>query len=119
MRSKKVTIGIRYGDFTSIGKGRSILQYINDGYEIYRSALEIMKSFIDPEREIRLVGVSVSRLVKGIYEPDLFEDFEKKERLLHATDKINDRFGEFTIKRAFLLGKVVRKILFNPLHPAR
>ncbi|MCK4232993.1 DNA polymerase IV [candidate division WOR-3 bacterium] len=119
MRGKKVTIGIRYGDFTSIGKGRSILQYINDGYEIYRSALEIMKSFIDPEREIRLVGVSVSRLVKGIYEPDLFEDFEKKERLLHATDKINDRFGEFTVKRAFLLGKVVRKILFNPLHPAR
>lgn len=119
MRGKKVTIGIRYSDFTTISKGRSILQYINDGYQIYRCGIEIMKSFLEPGRDVRLVGVSVSRLVKGIYEPDLFEDFEKRDRLLSAIDKINDRFGEFTVKRAFLLGKVVRKILFNPLHPVK
>lgn len=117
VRGKKITVGIRYSDFTTTGKGRSILQYINDGYQIYRCGLEIMKSFLDREQEVRLVGISVSRLVKGIYEPDLFEDFEKREKLLNALDKINDRFGEFTIKRAFLLGNKVRKIIFNPMRP--
>ena len=119
MRGKKVTIVIRYSDFTTISKGRSILQYINDGYQIYKCGLEIMRSFLEPERDVRLVAVSVSRLVKGIYEPDLFEDFEKRERLLSAVDKINDRFGEFTVKRALLLGKHIRKIIFNPLRPVK
>jgi len=119
MRGKKVTIVVRYSDFTTVSKGRSILQFINDGYQIYRCGLEIMKSLLIPKRDVRLIGVSVSRLVKGIYEPDLFEDFEKQERLLNAIDRINDRFGEFTIKRAFLLGKNVRRRLFNPLRPVR
>ncbi len=117
MRGKKVTVGIRYSDFTTIGKGRTILQYINDGYQIYRCGLRIMKSFRDPEREVRLVAISVSRLVSGIYEPDLFENHTRNEQLLDTIDMINDRFGEFTIKRAFLLGKVVRKKLFYPLTP--
>lgn len=119
MRGKKITMVVRYSDFTTISKGRTILQYINDGYQIYRCGFEIMKSFLLPDREVRLIGVSVSRLVKDIYEPDLFEDFEKQERLLSAIDRINDRFGEFTIKRALLLGKNVRRKLFNPLRPVK
>jgi len=119
MRGKKVTIVIRYSDFSTVSKGRSILQFINDGYKIYKCGFEIMKSFLMPERYVRLIGVSVSRLVKGIYEPDIFEDFEKQERLLNVIDRINDRFGEFTIKRAFLLGKNVQRRLFNPLRPVR
>jgi len=117
MRGKKVTIVIRYSDFTTTSRGRSINEFINDGYKIYKCGVEIMRSFLIAERTVRLIGVSVSRLVKGIYEPDIFEDFEKQERLLNAIDRINDRFGEFTIKRAFLLGKNVRKRLFNPLRP--
>ena len=119
MRGKKVTTVIRYSDFTTISKGRTIVKYINDGHQIYRCGLEIMKSFLIPERDIRLVGISVSRLVKGISEPDLFEDFDKRTRLLSAIDRINDRFGEFTVKSATLLGKHVRKRLFNPLRPVK
>ena len=54
-----------------------------------------------------------------IYEPDLFEDFDKRTRLLSAIDRINDRFGEFTVKSATLLGKHVRRRLFNPLRPVK
>ncbi len=117
VRGKKVTVAIRYSDFTTIGKGRTILQYVNDGYQIYRCGLRILKSFREPDREVRLVAISVSRLVSGIYEPDLFENYDKNEQLLDTIDRINDRFGEFTIKRAFLLGKMVRKKLFYPLTP--
>jgi DNA polymerase-4 len=117
MRGKKVTVALRYSDFTTIGKGRTILHYVNDGYRIYRCGLKIMKTFMEPDREVRLVAISVSRLVRDVYEPDLFEDYERDERLLAAIDRINDKFGEFTIKRAFLVGKIVRKKLFYPLTP--
>ncbi|TET21199.1 MAG: DNA polymerase IV, partial [Candidatus Cloacimonadota bacterium] len=119
MRGKKITVCIRYSDFTTISKGRTVLQYINDGYYLYRCGLEILKSFREPGRKIRLVAISASRLAKDIYEPDLFEDFEKQEKLVNAIDRINDRFGEFTIKRAFLLGNIVRRKLFCPLHPGK
>lgn len=119
MRGKKVTIAIRYSDFTTASEGRTIIHYLNDGYKIYRCGYEIMKPYLNQSRKIRLIGISVSRLVKGIYEPDLFEDYEKQQKLIGAMDKINDRFGEFTIQRAFLLGKKVSKKIFNPLRPVR
>lgn len=119
MRGKKIAVTVRYSDFSTVSKGRTILQYVNDGYQIYKCGYEILKTFLVLGNYIRLVGISTSRLVKGIYEPDLFEDFEKNEHLLDAIDKVNDRFGEFTVKRAFLLGKNVRRKFLNPLKPAR
>jgi len=119
MRGKKITITIRYSDFTTATKGKTILQYINDGYELYRCGFEIMKTFLISGNYVRLIGIGASRLVKGICELDLFENLEKREHLLDAVDKINDRFGEFTVKRAFLLGKNVRRRFINPLRPVR
>lgn len=55
------------------------------------------------KKPVRLVGVSVSNLVKGEKQLPLFERDRKRERLLSATDRINDRFGEFTVSSGLVL----------------
>jgi len=100
---KTVTLTIRYADMHTFSRQRSIAEYIDDGYAIYKTALSILHEQDDDKRAIRLVGVCVSNLVKGAYQFDLFND-PKKRNLLKVMDSINDRYGEFTIKRACLAG---------------
>ncbi|MEN6371696.1 MAG: DNA polymerase IV [Armatimonadota bacterium] len=99
---RTVTLVVRYADMHTFSRQRSIPEYIDDGYAIYRAALSILRKQDDDKRAIRLVGVSVSNLVKGACQLDLFAD-PRVRSLLKAMDAINDRYGEFTIKRASLI----------------
>lgn len=99
---KTVTLAIRYADMHTFSRQRSIAEYIDDGYAIYEIALSILHEQDDDKRAIRLVGVCVSNLVKEVYQFDLFND-PKRRNLLKAMDSINNRYGEFTIKRACLV----------------
>ncbi len=105
---RTVTLTLRYSDMQTFGRQKSLAEYLDDGYAIYRVALSILEQTRE-KRAIRLVGVSVSSLVKGIHQLDLFGNPRQKD-LLSALDAINDKYGEFTIKRASLVEtKVVTK----------
>jgi DNA polymerase IV len=51
---------------------------------------------------VRLVGISSTNLLKNYNQWPLFVSEQKQRKVLEALDKVNDRFGEFTVKRAFL-----------------
>ena len=68
----------------------------NDGYEIYQKTLKIMAKSALKNPRIRAIGVTCSSLSRGIYEPLLSEDI-RREGLLKALDRINNRFGEGSI----------------------
>jgi hypothetical protein len=99
---KTVSLVVRYADMHTFSRQRSILDYIDDGYAIYRIALSILHQQDDDKRAIRLVGVCVSNLAKDVCQLDLFVD-PRSRNLLNAMDAINDRYGEFAIKRASLV----------------
>lgn len=99
---RTVTLVLRYEDFHTFSRQRSLHEYLDDGYDIYRAALSILEKQEDDGRAIRLIGVSVSSLVRGIYQPGIF-DHPRRRDLLKTVDRINDRYGEFTVKRAGLL----------------
>jgi DNA polymerase IV len=97
----RVAITVRYSDFYTFSRQKTLSQWINSGNEIFRNALEIFESIPHP-KPIRLLGVGVSELKKEGYQLDLFEKRDKKDNLLKAMDRVNDRFGDWTLTWASL-----------------
>jgi DNA polymerase-4 len=77
---------------------------MNSGNEIFRHAVEIFKSISHP-KPIRLLGVGISELKKEGFQLDLFEKGHKKDNLLKAMDRVNERFGDWTLTWAGLYKK--------------
>jgi DNA polymerase-4 len=98
---KRVTLTVRYSDFYTFSKQKTLSQLVNSGNEIFRHALEIFESISHP-KPIRLLGVGVSLLKKELCQLDLFEKREKKDNLLKAMDRVNERFGDWTLTWASL-----------------
>jgi len=98
---RRVTLTIRYSDFYTFSKQKTLSQWINSGNEIFRHSFEIFESIPHP-KPIRLLGVGVSLLKKEWCQLDLFEKGEKKDKLLKAMDRVNERFGDWTLTWASL-----------------
>lgn len=71
----------------------------NDGYEVYQRTLKIMTKSALKNPRIRAIGVTCSSLSKGFYDALLSEDI-RREELIKALDRINNRFGEGSIHPA-------------------
>lgn len=93
---KRITVTIRYSDFFTFSKQKTLPRWINSGDEIFKHSLEIFES-ITHRKPIRLLGVGVSLLKKEWCQLELFEKMEKKESLLKAIDQVNERFGDWTL----------------------
>jgi DNA polymerase IV len=93
---RRVTLTVRYSDFFTFTKQKTLSQWINSGNEIFRHSLQIFES-ISHRKPIRLLGVGVSLFKKEWSQLDLFEKREKKDNLLKAMDRVNERFGDWTL----------------------
>ena len=93
---KRVTLTVRYSDFFTFTKQKTLSQWINGGNEIFRNSLQIFDS-ISHSKKIRLLGVGVSLFKKEWCQLDLFEKKERKDNLLRAMDGVNERFGDWTL----------------------
>jgi DNA polymerase-4 len=83
----------------SFGAQKTYQSATNDGYEIYQRILKIMANSALKDPRIRAIGVTCSSLSRGIYQPLLSEDI-RREELIKALDRINNRFGEGSIHPA-------------------
>ncbi len=98
---RRVTLTVRYFDFYTFSKQKTLSRWINSGNEIFLHALEIYESISHP-KPIRLLGVGVSQLKKEWCQLDLFEKRGKKDNLLKAMDQVNERYGDWTLTWAGL-----------------
>ncbi len=98
---KRVVLTVRYSDFFTFSKQKTLSKWVMSGNEIFQYAFEIFKSISHP-KPIRLLGVGVSQLKKEWCQLDLFEKREKKDNLLKAMDRVNERFGDWTLTWAGL-----------------
>lgn len=99
---RTVTLVVRHANMHTFSRRQTLSECIDNGYTIYQIALSILRNHIDNKQPIRLIGISVSGIVIGSHQMSLFAD-EKGKKLLNAMDAINNRYGEFTIRRASLL----------------
>jgi DNA polymerase IV len=98
---KRIAITVRYSDFFTFSKQKTLSKWVNGGNEIFQYASEIFKSVSHP-KPIRLLGVGISLLKKDWCQLDLFEKKDKKDNLLKAMDRVNERFGDWTLTWAGL-----------------
>ncbi len=123
LRSKKlvgktISCYFRYGlslegHFTGDGMQATILPSA-DGLEIFNSAWKIFLSIWSGER-IRMIGVSISNLQPITPQNlSLLPESQRTEIIIKTLDKVNDRYGEFTLQRGILLGSSDMKRKSNP-----
>lgn len=102
LKGRKVALTIRYADFFTFSRVRTLPLPTNDTHAIYRSALAILEA-IRLRSSVRLLGVSISDMASGSNQMELFEGDRRRERLLGAVDEINNHFGRSTLTWASLL----------------
>jgi DNA polymerase-4 len=98
---RTVTITIRYGDFSTLSHQRSMKHATNDENDIFKVAWRLFEEHYLTETPVRLLGVSVSGLVRrNARQLDLFD---KESQLYPALDALREKFGEGIIRRTSTL----------------
>lgn len=108
-----VTIKIRYSNFDTHTM-QSRIPYTSNDHTLIARAKELFDKLFDRRMLIRLIGVRFSHLVGGGYQINLFEDSEEMIRLYQAMDKLRQRFGDTSIRRA--VGTEYEMRRFNPFN---
>lgn len=104
---RTVHLKVRYSNFETITRSRTLDEPTNSTDAIARVATELLEhSKLAFDRGVRLIGVGVSQL--GANRPvqlTLFdsEANERSKRIDKATDEIVDKFGKFALKRGSTL----------------
>jgi DNA polymerase-4 len=112
-RGRIISITLRYSDFTTFTRQHKCARDLDDGHEIFKIALEIFTA-LSLKQAVRLVGVSVSGLVKDLHQLPLFVEEKKRRAVLSAMDQVNDRYGEFCITWGTLLNRHHHKGVISP-----
>lgn len=98
-----VHVAISYRDGSFWHKGVTFSRIFFDSRDIYRQAYKIMCK-APHKKPARELAVSCFNLLKSTQtQLELFEDIKKKERLISAVDKVNERWGDYVITPARML----------------
>lgn len=97
------------------GRSRQVtIPPTQDGWEIFDRAWQIFLELWG-RGKIRMISISVSGLEPlRPHTVTCLEDKRRAEKIIQAIDSVNDRFGEFTLKRAALLGSTPVQRKVNP-----
>jgi DNA polymerase-4 len=98
---RTISLVLRYADFSTFVRQHSRREFIDDGYRIYAAALKLFEELYQPPRLVRLLGVSVSNLVRNLKQASIFDTI-RTDALSQTIDRLNNRHGEFSISRATL-----------------
>ena len=99
--ARKVTLKLRYSNFSTHTKQHSLDRLIQTGDEIAAVARQLFSQF-PLNRKIRLIGVSAGDLHRGREDPEqltLFATSNPKEKLGHTVDEIKEKFGIDSLRR--------------------
>lgn len=111
---KTIFVHLRKTDLAWAGQQGTLTNFTADGLEIFKTAWKIFDKIWDGGK-IRMIGISVSNLKPSLpVNLSFLEDVKKTEKILTALDKVNNKFGDFTLQRAILLGTEGIKRKPNP-----
>ena len=94
-----ITIKIRYSNFDTHTLQKRI-PYTSFDHVLIEAARELFKKLYQRRMLIRLIGVRFSHLVNGVQQLNMFEDTPEMIRLYMTMDKIRNRFGRKSLRRA-------------------
>jgi len=95
--TRKVSVKLRYSDFTTITRDKSVDETNND-VDIFAAASALLRKNFDTNRKLRLIGVRLSSLAEiEQLELDFFGKERRDVHMLEAVDKLRKRFGRKVI----------------------
>lgn len=99
LKARAIAVKIRYGNFQTVTRSKTFAEPTDATAELWQAARELFDKW--PFQPVRLIGVTAERLGREV---DLLLPFadtakEQQEKLDRVTDRINDRYGEGTIRR--------------------
>ncbi|WP_235921677.1 DNA polymerase IV [Lentzea tibetensis] len=106
LRGRTVSIKVRFSDFTTITRSRTLSVPTDVTQEVYRTAAELLETQV-PEGAVRLIGVRVEQLIESDADGEqlMFDAPERGWREAEqAADQARSRFGNLAIRPASLLG---------------
>jgi DNA polymerase-4 len=108
-KGRRIAFTIRFSNFKTISKSKTIKYPVDDEKIIYGTALQLLSNIKSHDKSVRMVGVSVSMLEVGIEQIPLFERDRHRRALLNSIDSLNKRYGKKTLTSAFttLVGKAM------------
>jgi DNA polymerase-4 len=104
LAGRTVALKLRFGDFTTITRSKTIAEPTATGRRIYEEARELYDAASAPGQRIRLVGVRVEQLSEGdggaagLWDED--EDWREAEQ---TVDALEAKFGRGAVKPAALI----------------
>lgn len=104
LSGRKVSLTVRYPDFYTFSRQKTLTARTSDTRAIYTAALSILDA-VRLRTSVRLLGVSISDLAKGTLQMPLFEEDRRREKLLGAMDEVNRSFGAGRVTWATLLDR--------------
>jgi len=105
VKGRVITVKLRFKDFKTHTRQRTLKDRTNLGSELFREARKILRSFNPEGSYFRLIGVSISHLErKKNYQPTLFggEKRKKEEKMAEVVDRLKNKYGEEIIVPARL-----------------
>lgn len=102
LTGKTLRLWYRNTLFENNGMQITILE-TSDGLDIFKAAWKIFQQIWNQEK-IRMIGISISNLKSKLPQNLSFlPEVKRKEIIVSTLDKINDKYGEFTLQRGILL----------------
>jgi DNA polymerase-4 len=94
-RARCVTLKLRYGDFTTITRRRTLSQSTDSDQVIFETGQKLLKQALAGEkRAVRLIGIGVSELVEAGRQLDMMDgSAQRQEQLNRAIDRIRKKYG--------------------------
>jgi len=113
-QARCVAIKVRYEDFTTITRRRTLIQPTDADQTIFQTGAELLQAaLMTDKRAVRLIGTGVSRLNEPVRQLSLLEITDRRlEKLNRAIDRIRDKYG-FT---AIQTGRTLRLKDIFPEH---
>ncbi|WP_436500977.1 DNA polymerase IV [Actinokineospora sp. HUAS TT18] len=104
LRGRTVSIKVRYSDFSTITRSRTLPVATDVTREVYQTACKLLDEQV-PHGAVRLIGVRMEQLGAGESEQLLLDAPEQGWRQAEqAADKARSKFGTAAVRPAALLG---------------
>lgn len=99
-----ITVKIRYSDFKTITRSRTLSIPTCFDREIFEIARELLGKNFDSNRPVRLLGITASSLQSSGWQEPLFEIQQRRSRqkLYESIDRLRQKYGENAIRVAAL-----------------
>lgn len=115
MLAGTVAIKVRFGDFTTISRSRSLAEPTDVGQRLGDEARSLFDA-VDRRDPVRLIGVRAEKLQTPSGMAALWDDDAERRRLEDTLDVASAKFGSKAVMRATFVGRQERAASL-PSHP--